>query len=249
MRRFVLLLILCAILFPFLFLLVLSLGRSWAFPALLPEVWTLEHWRFFFSGGGQLGQSLGLSLLISLCIAALATGLGMWVSRHLVEHPWKERLLALAYLPYVFSPVILAACLQYFFLRFDLAGHLPGVLLAHLLIAFPFSLLFFSSFWNARLLSMERLVYTLGGSSRQALQRVILPVARGPLLVCFFQTFLISWFEYGLTRLIGMGKVATLPIRVFQYVNEANLFLAALSTCLIFLPPIILLWANRKFLA
>lgn len=248
MRRILHLTVLSAIVFPFLFLVLLSLGRSWPYPEVLPTVWTLEHWQSLFSGGGSLAHSLGLSLLISCCMATTATVLGMWVSRQFAMHPWKERLLSLAYLPYVFSPVILAACLQHFFLRFNLAGRLSGVLPAHLLITFPFALLFFSSFWNPNLIAMEQLVYTLGGNRRQALRRVILPAARGPLLVCFFQTFLISWFEYGLTLLIGLGKVPTLPIRVFQYVNEANLFLAALSTCLIFLPPIILLWVNRRFL-
>ena len=94
---------------------------------------------------------------------------------------------------------------------------------------------------------MEQLVATLGGNTWQTYTRVLLPMAKGALLVCFFQTFLISWFEYGLTRLIGVGKVQTLTLKVFQYVNEANIFYAALASILLAMPPILLLWINKKF--
>ncbi len=67
------------------------------------------------------------------------------------------------------------------------------------------------------------------------------------LLICFFQTFLISWFQYGLTLLIGAGKVQTLPIKVYDYVNEANIFYAAMASCLLILPPAALLWVNKRF--
>ncbi len=95
---------------------------------------------------------------------------------------------------------------------------------------------------------MEQLVQTLGGNRWQSYRRVLLPMAQGLLLVCFFQTFLISWFEYGLTTLIGVGKVQTLTLKVFQYINEANFYNAALSSSLLVLPPIILLYFNKKYL-
>ena len=63
-------------------------------------------------------------------------------------------------------------------------------------------------------------------------------------MVCFFQTFLISWFQYGLTLLVGSGKVETLPLKVYDYVSEANLGYAAVAGCLLVLPPVLL--ADRK---
>lgn len=95
--------------------------------------------------------------------------------------------------------------------------------------------------------SMEQLVATLGGNTWQTYIKVLLPVAKGALLVCFFQTFLISWFEYGLTTIIGVGKVQTLTVKVFQYISEANIFYAALASCLLVAPPIVLLWINKRF--
>ncbi|MDX1591815.1 MAG: hypothetical protein R3283_07625, partial [Balneolaceae bacterium] len=58
----------------------------------------------------------------------------------------------------------------------------------------------------------------------------------------------ISWFEYGLTQFIGVGKVQTLTVMVYRYVSEANPYLAALAGVLLILPPITLLLINRKYL-
>ena len=61
----------------------------------------------------------------------------------------------------VFAPVILAACLQVFFLRLGLTGRPGGVFLGQLLIAYPFAVILFSSFWNERMrLSLARLTIT-----------------------------------------------------------------------------------------
>lgn len=236
------------ILFPFLLLGMLSLADSWPYPEIFPNTWTTRRWLGLFSGSENLVRSLLLSLLISLVVATAATAGSFWVSRHLAYHRYREVWMSLAYFPYVFAPVILAACLQYFFIVSGLYGHLGGVILAQLFITFPYGVLFFHGFWNDRMLDMEQLVFTLGGSNRQAFFRVLVPAAGPALLTCFFQIFLISWFEYGLTQLIGVGKVPTLTLKVFSYVNEANIFLAALASCLLILPPVILLWLNKQYI-
>ncbi|MCF8243789.1 MAG: ABC transporter permease subunit [Saprospiraceae bacterium] len=237
-----------AVLFPFAFLLALSFGQNWRFPAVLPATWTTDNWHFLLAGQSDLGQSLLRSLGISVGIATVATGLSFFTAKHIAYHPWRERWLTVAYFPYVFAPVILAATLQFYFLRLGLAGKVGGVLLAQLFIAYPFGVIFFTGFWNERMRAMEQLSATLGGNGWQTFRRVLVPAAKGALLVCFFQTFLISWFEYGLTSLLGVGKVQTLTVKVFQYIGEANIFYAALASVLLVLPPVGLLWVNKRVL-
>ncbi|MGB3548104.1 MAG: ABC transporter permease subunit [Saprospiraceae bacterium] len=237
-----------AVLFPFAFLLLLSCAQQWVFPHLLPAGWSPGAWLNALGGDGDLGGSLLRSFLIALTVASSATGLGFFTARNLSRHPWGERLLRLAYLPYIFAPVILAACLQYYFLRLHLTGTLLGVVLAQFIIVFPYTVILSSGFWNPRMLATEQVALSLGATPAQAARKILLPLAKGPLLVVFFQAFLISWFEYGLTLLIGVGKVRTLPLRVFDFVNEANIFYAAMAACLLSIPPVVLLVVNRKLL-
>jgi len=235
-------------LFPVAFLLLLSVSAGWVFPEVIPDGLTMERWVRLATGNNELFGSLLLSLAIAFSVATISTFGGFFTSKHLAYHPGRSLWMRLSYFPFVLSPIIYAALLYFYFISAGLTGNLFGVILGQLLIAFPYSVILFSGFWSVRMQNMEQLVQTLGGSKWQAYRRVLLPMARGLILVCFFQTFLISWFEYGLTTLIGVGKVQTLTLKVFQYINEANFYNAALSSSLLVLPPIILLYFNKKYL-
>lgn len=236
----------CVVVLPFLLLLGLSLSRQWIYPALLPKQIGLMNWQQLWSYQQNLLSSLGLSLLLSLSVAFIATLGGFFTGRMLAYHPQGRLLLKLAYLPYVISPVIYAACLKVYFIWAGIDAHFMGVLLAQLIITYPFSVILFSEYWSHRTQALEQLVTTLGGSSWQVWTKALVPLSRNILLVSFFQTFLISWFEYGLTQLIGLGKVPTLTIMVFAYLKEANIYFAALASCFLVLPPLLLLWVNKR---
>jgi putative spermidine/putrescine transport system permease protein len=232
---------------PLVLLVYLSVSVQWHYPALTSHVFTLQHWRWMLSGSPLLA-SLGLSLGLSLTVGALATGTGAFVSRLLAYYTRSPYWLLGAYAPYVIAPVILAVMLNVYLLRLGLTGTIGGVVVAQLLITIPYAVLLFYGFWNERLRTMEHLVRTMGGDATAVLRHAIWPAARGLLAVCFFQTFLISWFEYGLTQYIGVGKVPTLTIMVFRYVSEANPYLAALASVLLVAPPLALLALNRRVL-
>ena len=247
MRRTILALLVLFFLLPFVYLLSLSLASEWRFPALFPVGWTLMHWTDLSHSGGNWAASALRSLGLATLVGILSTGIGFFTAWHLSAHVWRRLWLNLAYLPYAFSPVIYAYCLKFFFNASALSGTLPGVLLAQFILTYPFAILLFFNHFDASLRSMEQLTYTLGGSAKTAFWRVLIPVSRQVLLICFFQTFLISWFEYGLTSVIGLGQVRTLTIAVYQYIGEANQYVAALAGCLICLPPLLLLWMNQRF--
>lgn len=231
---------------PFAYLLVLAAAGDWRYPLVLPESWTLDHVEQLFGSG--LPGAAGLSIFISVAVALGATVAGYWTARSIAKDPRRKRLLAMAYFPYALSPVVYASCLQYYFVWSNLSGTVPGVIISQFLIVFPFAVILLVNHWDEKLMALEQLAYTLGSSSWQAMRRVLLPVSKDMLLLCFFQCFLISWFEYGLTSVIGVGKVQTLTLKVFQYIGESNASLAALSSCLLIFPPVILLWINKSIL-
>jgi len=233
---------------PIITLFFLSFSKNWRFPSILPEKFTLENWHYLFFSGGNIGPSFLISFMIAFSVATFATLLGFITSKYIAYHKFRKQLLMLTYFPFALSPVIFALCLKFYFIKMSLTGNLKGIVLAQLIIAFPYSVIFFTGFWNHRIKQFEDLVATLGGSTSYAFRKIVMPIAKSLILVCFFQCFLISWFEYGLTSIIGYGKVETLTIKVFQFITEANIFYAALSCCLLILPPVILLWFNKKFI-
>lgn len=233
---------------PIISLFFLSFSKGWRYPSIFPETFTLENWSYLFSSGGNIGKSFIISLIIALAVASFATLFGFITSKYIAYHPYRKQLIMLTYFPFALSPVIFALCLKYYFIKMSLTGNLQGIIVAQLIIAFPYSVIFFVGFWNQGIKQFQDLVSTLGGTNAYAFRKIVMPIAKSLILICFFQCFLISWFEFGLTSVIGYGKVETLTIKVFQFISEANIFYAALSCCLLILPPVILLWFNKKFI-
>lgn len=246
-KPFILSTLVILVLFPFVYLVLLSFASDWRFPSVVPNYFGLKNWKDILNSGEGLLQSFGLSVVISLSVATVSTLSGFIISRTVSYHPKKHTLTLLTYFPYVLAPVVFAVCLSYFFLKFGIFGSATGVIIAQYMISFPYALIFFSSFWGQRTKSYEELVATLGGNRWQAYLKVLFPLAKGMLLICFFQTFLISWFEYGLTSIIGVGKVQTLTIKVFLFIKEANFYYGALSCCLLIFPPVLLLYINKRY--
>jgi ABC-type spermidine/putrescine transport system permease subunit II len=235
-------------LLPFVVLAALSFAGAWPFPHLLPSRWTAARWTTVLSGRGGLAASFGVSVLISASVALLSTVCGYVTSKHVAYHSRRRLLLFLAYVPFALSPVILGVCLLYVAIQAGLSGTVTGVVLAQTIFAYAFAIVLFQSLWSPRMRALEDLVRTLGGGTWQVYRRVLIPLSRGTLLLGFFQTFLISWFQYGLTVLVGSGRVKTLPLKVYDFIGEANVFYAALASCLLVVPPVLLLWLNKRFL-
>ncbi|HYM60638.1 MAG TPA: ABC transporter permease [Thermoanaerobaculia bacterium] len=238
--------VVCAL--PFALVIMLSLAHGWRFPAILPHPFTAELWRSIVTGRVDLGAVFARSAALSATVALLSTAASFITAKFIAYHRRRPLLLTLAYAPYVMSPVILGVCILYLYIRAGIDGTFAGVVLAQTIFAFSFGIVFFTAFWNREKLELEQLVYTMGGTTRQLYSRVLLPLSRDALILCFFQTFLISWFQYGITLLIGEGKVQTLPLKVFDYIGEANPGYAALSSCLLVIPPVVMLWINKRLL-
>lgn len=232
---------------PLLGILYLSLTTDWGYPQLWGAHFTVRYWADFFKAGDGLLGSLSLSLGLAFFIGISATFFGFFITRFMLfQQQQSVKLLKLAYFPYLIAPVVFGAMLQYYFIRMGLSGSFFGVLLAQMIFIFPYSVLFLSSFWNDRVRQTAFQATTMGASETQVNRHVLLPMARPWLFICFVQCFLISWFEYGITRVIGVGKVDTLTIQVMMFVNEANPHLAALAACILVIPVLLLLAINKK---
>lgn len=236
------------IILPLVYLVLLSLSTDWRYPDLWPHYIGLRNWQAVLHGASGLLESLGLSLGISILIATASTGAGFWISRTISRLRHRERWTSITYLPYIISPVVFGACLSYYFLRLGLYGTVGGVMLAHFLITLPYAVIFCSPFWNEKVEDYEQLAATLGADNKGIILKVLLPLSRNLLTICFFQTFLISWFEYGMSALIGVGKVQTLTVKVFLYIKEANFYYGAMSCCLLVIPPLVLVYLNRRYI-
>lgn len=242
--------LLCGVLIaPLGLLVLLSMTRHWSWPALLPSEWQTTQWHELFADPQGLSVIALRSLAMATGVALLATALGFATSRSVARHAAQDRLLLLLHMPFAVSPVVLGVSLLYVFLRLNLAGQSVGVMLAQLLFAYAYAVILLHGFWNQRVQALAELAVLLGADPRQVWLRVLLPLARPLLAVCLIQTFLMSWFDYALTLLIGGGQVTTLTITLYQYLSSGDIRLAATCAVLLLMPPLVALGCNQRLLS
>lgn len=232
---------------PILLLAVVSLGRSWFWPALLPAELDAESWRRLMVGGGRLGRAGWNSAVLAVATGLVGTAVALPVGRALARlRGWRRHLgAAAAFLPVAAPPIAVGTGLQVSFLSLGLGGNLAGVLLSHLVPAVGYLALYFLgvfAVWDARVEDEAR---SLGATPAQVLVRVTLPMLRPALATAATLGFLVSWAQLPLTLLIGRGAVPTLPLEVMAYVQAGQDRFAATGALLLVIPPLLAMAAAR----
>ncbi|QDV20585.1 Binding-protein-dependent transport system inner membrane component [Gimesia panareensis] len=220
---------------PYALLILMSLGSGWTFPHLVPDQLDLLPWRRFLSTREGMLTAVLTSVSMSLIVGTASTLGGLIIGRtvHFSKHGiWRF----LVYLPFVISPIVIAICLYDLLIRLNLAGTFTGVILVQTLFALAFAAIFFSEMWDPRIDRLELLVNNFGGNRWQVWQHAILPQISGLILICFIQTALFAWLDYGLVSVVGGGHVASVTTRLFSYIREANVNQAAQSSLVLLGP-------------
>jgi putative spermidine/putrescine transport system permease protein len=231
---------------PLVFLVLVSLGVNWFYPALVPPTLDLAPWRDLasVSGGGQrLARATASSLYLAIATGVLAATLALPVGRALARlRGWRRSLgAAAAFLPVAAPPIALGVGLQYSLLSLGVGGSHSGVLLAHLVPAVGYTSLFFLGIFSIYDFSVEEEARTLGASGFQRAFRVTIPLMRRPLLESFALGFLVSWAQVPLTLLVGQGMVTTLAVEVLSFAQSGQDRLAATGAILLIVPALLML--------
>lgn len=225
------------LLLPFALLAMLSVARTWRYPALWPSAWQFDAWLTLASHGALLGQAALCSAALALAVGGLATLLGFVTARVLARHARGSQWMALALLPFALPPVVFAIALGQAYGALHLSGKLGGVLLAQLPVATAYAVLLCRGYWTAHQLALGELARSLGARRWQRWSRLHWPLARGLLGICLFQTALMSWFDFALVRMVGAGQVETLTSMVFEYFGAGDLRQASAAALLLLAPP------------
>jgi len=233
--RFLMLLLAVVVPLPYGLLVLISFGSGWTFPTLVPDRLDFAPWRHFLSDRDDMLAAVATSAGMSLVVATLATLGGLFVGRFVRRSRsviWRFAV----YLPFVISPVVAGVCLYDLFVRLRLVGTVPGVIVVQTVFATAFASVFFSELWSPRVDRLEQLVSNLGGNRWTVWRHAVIPQLSGLIVICFLQTALFSWLDYGLVSVIGGGHVSSVTTKLFSYLREASINQAAQSSLILLGP-------------
>ncbi|MCB8814820.1 ABC transporter permease [Desulfosporosinus shakirovi] len=235
--------ILLVLILPFLVLIIWSFSQGWASNALLPNEFGLRGWRYLFSQQSRMLSSLGMSILISLVV----TGFGMILSipagkaLGLYIFPGKRLIELLVLAPTIIPTIAVGMGIQIAFIRYGLADTLLGVILVHLPLVLPYGIRIFASIYKALGTKWEDQAKILKANGWQRFWFTSLPFLYPGMISAGVLMFNVSFSQYFLTYLIGGGKIMTLPILLFPFVNSGDRVMASGLSLIFILSSLILM--------
>lgn len=201
--------------------------------------------------------ALRFSLLIAFLTSAINAVLGTFAAYVLSKYrfPGKGPLTIAVNLPVAIPTVVIGTSLLLLWGPIGLLGRAleplglqpmftpVGVLLAHLLVTFPYMLGAVKPLLDELETTYEEAAYTLGAGPWQTFRYVILPALRGGLLSGTLLTFAHSLGEFGATVMVSGNlrlRTQTAPLYIFAQfeagnVAQANAVAAVLATLSFFI--------------
>ena len=235
---------------PVLPLLLTAVSGGWRYPALVPTTFSARGFKLVTDPHGDVLGALRTSLVIAISVAVIASGIGLAGGRAIGLYAFRGKRIVqfLLLAPVIVPGLAVTIGIDVFFIRYGLAGTMPGVILVHLVPTIPYvTLVLGASFANFDT-DYEDQARVLGAGPLRTLWSVTLPAVRPGLVVAAFFAFLISWSEYILTLLIGGGSVKTLPLVLFAYISQSDTTEAAAVALVFIAPPLLLVTLTSRYL-
>lgn len=219
-----LLLLILIILLPVTLLLIWTMTERWAWPDILPQVFSLRALREISGRGGVLVRLFLSSILISFAAALLSVVTGALTARALVlyDFPFRNLIYFMTILPFMVPAAVFAMGVQIIFIKMGFNNTIAGVVLAHLICSLPYAVRLIMDGTEALGSRLEEQARVLGASEIQAFFQVTLPLLVPVILSAFSMSYIVSFSQYFLTLLIGGGQVKTFTIVMVPYLQGGD---------------------------
>lgn len=199
--------------------------NAWPWPDLLPQELSLRGVEQALSGRQHLGiEMLALSIGIAAACAIVTTAVATLACRALCHYRWRGRdaFQFATLLPFIVPSTVFAMGVQVVFLQVGLARTVPGVILAHSIVALPYAIIIMTDVTRAAGTHREEAARTLGANAWQMIRHVTIPQLLPGIVSSLSMCYIMSFSQYFLTLLVGGGKVQTLVLVLFPYLSGGD---------------------------
>lgn len=219
---------------PILIIIPLSFSSEVAFH-FPPDSYSLK-WYHSFIENEQWMEGLGRSLAVAACTAVLSTVLGTMgaLAANRLEFPGKKLFVNLMVAPMVIPVIVVGIAMYHSFSVYKLTNTLPGLVLAHSILAIPIVFVTVLAGLKGMDKNLELAAMSLGSTPVGAFFKVTLPLIRSSVTASCLFAFITSLDEVVVSIFIAGAKTKTLPIVMWENMRtQVDPTIAAVSTVLI----------------
>jgi multiple sugar transport system permease protein len=250
--------------FPFLYMLLLSVrpidqllqnpGRVWAGPA----EWTVQTYKEVLTSTDSGGQGF-LRFLANSAIVATATTLltllvsipGAYAVTRL-QFVGRRQVHFLFLSVYLFPSILLAIPLFVLFTRLGLRDSLPGLTLVYIAQTVPVSIYMLRNYLSTIPVSLEEAAAVDGYSRLQTIRKIVLPLAAPAVMANALYVFMIAWneFLFALLFLVEDRAKWTVSLGLAQLSGgiEVSKTVLMAGSVVLTLPIVVLFFATERLL-
>lgn len=221
--------ILCVII-PAIVLVIWIFTERWAWPDLLPQVFSKRALNEVLRRKEQLMQIFASSVFISVVVAVISVVVGTMTARALVlyEFAGKNVFYFLSILPFLIPATVFAMGIQITFIKLGWNNNVTGVIIAHVICSLPYAVRLMIEGTQAVGNRLEEQARVLGAGAWTAFYKVTLPVLTPSILASLSMAYIVSFSQYFITLLIGGGQVKTFAIVMVPYLQSGERNIASI---------------------
>lgn len=191
-------------------------------------------------------MSLGLGALSSLIAVVIAVPAALAIARHVF--PGREALSALFLSPLMIPHVVLGIAFLRFFTSLGIGGTFWALLIAHVVVVFPFALRLTLAAATGMDRSVEMAAVSLGADDVALFRRVTLPLILPGVVSGWALAFIQSFDDLTMTVFLAAPGTETLPVRMFLYIQDnIDPLVTSVSACVIAVTLTALVLLDRFF--
>lgn len=236
------------ILFPMLITIVWIFTERWAWPDLLPQVFSLRAINEIWSRKEQLTSLLLSSVWISGLVGILSVLIGIMTARAFTcyEFVGKRMIHFFSILPFMVPATVFAMGVQITFIKLGLNNTVTGVVISHLICSLPYAIRLLVDGMEALGTGFEEQARVLGADAVTAFLKTTFPLLSPVLISSFCMAYVVSFSQYFLTLLIGGGAVKTFAIVMVPYLQSGDRNIACIYSGLFLAVTMIVFFVFEK---
>lgn len=173
------------------------------------------------------------SVRVALMAAGMATTLGGMLAFGLSRGrvPGRGAIVALILSPIIMPTVVVAVATYFLLVRIGIQGTEFGLALGHAVHAIPFVVVIVVATLRDLNPAYERAARSLGAGPLATFRTIVVPLIGPALIVASFFAFLTSFDDVVYVLFIGIGRITTLPMRMWEGMKQdINPVIAAVAT-------------------
>jgi len=237
-------------------LVIWSIAETWYWPNAFPQEVGLQYWLQALGlrtslaiGAVSIVPAFLLSIMIAVITVVFSMAITIPAGYALAKYhiPLGGFVLFLFLMPNAFPQMPIFVNLLRIYTDIGLAGTIPGVIIAHMLVGIVFGVWITSATFKSIPPSLEEAARSVGATKFTAFRRISLPLAAPGLLASAVFIFIKSLEEFTGTFFVGLPFVQTLPMTLYS-ASGYNMQFASVTAIVLMVPSVLFMILIQKVL-